>query len=127
MPYHLLANFVLVVHFLFILFMVAGGILALRWRWAPILHLPAIAWGVFVELSGGVCPLTPLENALRSAAGVSGYTGGFLEQYLVPVLDPADLSRSLQVLLAALAVLANTLVYAFVLWRLRRTPGRLAV
>ena len=127
MPYHALANFVLVVHFAFIIFVVAGGFLAVRWRWAPLMHLPSVAWGVFVELSGQVCPLTPLENALRRAAGASDYSGGFLEQYLVPFIYPADLSRSLQVLLAALAVLANTLVYASVFWRRRRTTGRPAV
>ena len=127
MPYHALANFVLILHFVFIIFVVAGGLLTLRWRWAPLIHLPAVVWGVFVELSGGVCPLTPLENALRRAAGVSDYTGGFLEQYLVSVIYPADLSRALQFLLAGLTVLANTLVYAFVLWRRRRIPGRLSV
>ncbi len=127
MPYYVLANFVLVVHFAFIIFVVAGGFLALRWRWAPLMHFPAVAWGVFVELSGRVCPLTPLENAFRCAAGASGYSGGFLEQYLVPLIYPADLSRSLQVLLAALAVVANTLVYAFVFWHRRRATGRLAV
>ncbi len=127
MPYHALANFVLVVHFVFIIFVVAGGFLALRWRWAPLLHLPAVVWGVSVELSGGVCPLTPVENALRRAAGVSEYAGGFLEQYLVPVIYPSNLSRSLQVVLAALAVLSNTLVYAFVFWRRRQAGGRRAV
>ena len=127
MPYHALANFVLVVHFAFIIFVIAGGFLAIRWRWAPFMHLPAVAWGVFVELSGRVCPLTPLENALRRAAGASDYSSGFLEQYLVPVIYPADLSCSLQILLAALTVLANTLVYALVFWRRRRTANRLSV
>ncbi len=127
MPYRALADFVLVVHFVFIIFVVAGGFLSLRWRWAPLLHLPAVVWGVFVELSGGACPLTPLENALRRAAGVSEYAGGFLEQYLVPIIYPSNLSHSLQVVLAALAVLVNVLVYAFVSWRRRRTRGTLAV
>ncbi len=91
-----LADLVLVVHLAFIVFVVVGGVLALRWRWAPLLHLPAAGWGVFVELSGRVCPLTPLENALRHAAGSSGYSGGFIEHWAPragscpAVYDPAS-------------------------------------
>ncbi len=71
MVYHALADLVLVLHLAFIVFVVAGGLLALRWRWAPLVHLPAALWGVFIEVSGGVCPLTPIENALRRAAGIA--------------------------------------------------------
>ena len=111
-----LADLVLVLHLAFIVFVLVGGLLALRWRLAPVVHLPAALWGVWVEVSGGLCPLTPLENALRRTAGASGYSGGFVEQYLVPAIYPATLSHSLQLLLAGIVVLANAVVYR-VVWR----------
>ena len=118
-----LADLVLVVHLAFIVFVVAGGLLALRWRWAPLVHLPAAGWGVWIEVSGGICPLTPLENALRRAAGSSGYPGGFIEHYLVPLVYPASLSRSGQLVLAGLVVVSNGLVYwAVYRRRHRRRP-----
>jgi hypothetical protein len=104
---------------LFIVFVVAGGLLSLRWTWAPLVHLPAALWGVFVEVSGRVCPLTPLENALRRAAGVSGYSGGFVEHYLAPAIYPSALSQPAQLALAALVVLANAVVYS-VVWKRHR-------
>ena len=93
-----------------------------RWWWLPLAHLPAALWGLYIELSGGMCPLTPLENALRRAAGASGYSGGFIEHYVVPVVYPAALSHSLQLVLAGLLVVANLLVYSLVLWRRFRRP-----
>ena len=109
-----LADLVLLAHLTFIVFVVAGGLLALRFRWGPWLHLPAAAWGVSIELSGRVCPLTPLENSLRHAAGEAGYEGGFVEHYLVPVIYPAGLTSEVQLGLAALVVVANLLVYGLV-------------
>jgi hypothetical protein len=120
-----LADLVLLFHLAFIIFVVAGGLLALRWRWAPAIHLPAALWGVFIEVSGGVCPLTPLENALRRAAGTSGYAGGFIEHYVVPLVYPESLSHSVQLVIAGLVLLANGLVYAAVFLR-RRARGTLA-
>lgn len=114
-----LADLVLALHFAFIAFVVAGGLLALRWRWAPLAHLPAAAWGVFVELTGRVCPLTPLENALRRAAGEAGHAGGFVEYWLGAVVYPPALTAPLQLLLAGAVVLVNATVYAGV-WRSRR-------
>jgi hypothetical protein len=125
MVQRILADLVLLLHFAFILFVVAGGLLALRWRWAPLIHLPAAVWGVFIELSGGTCPLTPLENALRRTAGSSGYSGGFVEHYLVPVVYPEYLSSPIQLVLACLVVLSNGLVYLAV-FRRRRAIRRLA-
>ena len=116
------ADLVLVSHLAFIIFAVAGGLLALRWWWLPLAHLPAALWGLYIELSGGMCPLTPLENALRRTAGESGYSGGFIEHYVVPVVYPAALSHSLQLVLAGLLVVANLLVYSLVLWRRFRRP-----
>jgi hypothetical protein len=118
-----LADLVLLVHLAFIAFVVLGGLLALRWRWAPWLHVPAAGWGAWIELSGGLCPLTPLENALRQAAGTEGYAGGFIEHYLLSVLYPAGLTQEFQVVLGGLVVLTNGVVYAWV-WRRRgRTRG----
>ena len=123
---HALADLVLVLHLAFIVFVVAGGLLALRWRWAPLVHLPAALWGVFVEVSGGICPLTPIENALRHAAGVAGYSGGFIEHYLTPTIYPVALTHPVQLLLAGLVVLANVLMYSFVWQRHRSARGTLA-
>src|SRR5690606_28688271 len=79
MMYRLLADTTLVVHFAFVLFVVLGGLLVLRWRWVAWIHLPAVLWGAFVELTGRICPLTPLELWLRNLGGQRGYEGGFIE------------------------------------------------
>ena len=120
MIHRLAADAVLLLHLGFILFVLLGGLLALRWRWAPMLHLPAAAWGVYVELSGGLCPLTPLENRLRIAAGEAGYTGGFIEHYLLALIYPAGLTHEIQHVLAAIVVGVNGLAYAWVWSRRRR-------
>ena len=119
MIYRALADLVLVLHLAFIVFVLAGGLLALCWRWAPVVHLPAALWGVLVQVSGRLCPLTPLENALRGAAGEAGYAGGFIEHYLVPTIYPVALSPQVGLLLASLVVLANALAYSMVWWRYR--------
>lgn len=118
MPYRILADLVLILHFAFIVFVLAGGLFALRWRWAPVVHLPAAFWGAAIAVAGQTCPLTPLENALRRTAGAEGYSGGFIEHYLVAVIYPAGLTYQLQLVVAAVVVLVNVLVYAFV-WRRR--------
>lgn len=118
MLYRVLADLVLILHFAFIVFVLAGGLLALRWRWAPVAHLPAAFWGAGIAVAGQTCPLTPLENALRRAAGAEGYSGGFVEYYLVAVIYPAGLTYHLQLVVAAVVVVVNVLVYAFV-WRRR--------
>jgi hypothetical protein len=122
MIHALLADLVVVVHALFVAFAVAGALAALWWRWAPIVHLPAVGWGVALELGGWICPLTPLENSLRRAAGEAGYSGGFVEHHLIPLLYPAALSPDLQVALGAGLLAVNLLLYAWVARRLRRRP-----
>lgn len=115
-----LADLVVVVHFLFVVFVVAGGLLALRnLRWAWV-HLPLALWGFLVEAAGWICPLTPLEQHLRHLAGLAPYQGGFLAHYLLPVLYPEGLSREVQWVLAAVVVGVNGVVYGWVLWRGRR-------
>jgi hypothetical protein len=119
MLYQSLASLVLLLHLAFIVFVVAGGLLALRWRWAPVVHLPAAAWGAAIEFFGGICPLTPLENALRRAGGDAPYAGDFLDRYLVSIVYPAGLTHGLQLALGGFVVAVNVLVYALVLRRAR--------
>ncbi|CAG9174165.1 hypothetical protein LMG23992_02651 [Cupriavidus laharis] len=111
-----LADLVVVVHFLFIAFVVGGALLLFRWPRVAWVHLPAAAWGVFVEWSGRVCPLTPLENALRRAAGEAGYGGGFVERYLLPVIYPVGLTTEIQIWLGVFVVVVNVVIYA-IWWR----------
>lgn len=115
MAYRLAADFLLLMHLSFILFVVAGGLLCFKrpsWAW---LHLPAVLWGVWVEWAGLTCPLTPLENHFRLLGAGSGYAGGFIEHYLVALLYPDYLSASLQWTLGFLALSINLLVYSMVL------------
>lgn len=119
MFYKLLGDAVAIVHLLFVAFAVMGGLLVLRWRWLPWLHLPALTWGATVEFTGWICPLTPLENRLRMAGGAAGYSGGFVEHYLVPLLYPASLDRGTQLVLG-LGLLAFNAVAYFLVWRRSR-------
>ena len=114
------ADAVLVVHLLFIAFVVLGGLLVLRWHRLAWLHLPAAAWGAIVELLHLQCPLTPLENNLREAAGQAGYEGGFIAHYLIPTIYPAGLTPRIQLGLGVFVLLLNALIYAWVLLRVKR-------
>jgi hypothetical protein len=118
----LLADLLVALHLAFILFTLFGGLLALRWRWAPWVHLPAMAWGAFVEATGRVCPLTPLENALRAAAGEATYQGDFIGRYLVAVVYPEGLTPAAQAVLGILLVVVNAGIYALVWRRRMRRP-----
>ncbi len=119
MPYLVLADVVLAAHLAFVAFVVGGGFLVVRWRRVAWAHVPCALWGAWVELAGWMCPLTPLENALRRRAGQMGYAEGFLEHYLVPVLYPAGLSRGMMVALGIGVLVLNVTVYA---WAWRRHP-----
>lgn len=122
MLYRALGDTVLLIHLLFILFVLAGGLLALRWpKWVWV-HLPAALWGAAIEFMGWICPLTPLENHFRQAAGDAGYAGGFVEHYLLPALYPHALTREIQIAMGAVVVVLNLIVYAAV-WRQRRRTG----
>ncbi len=126
MTYRVLADLTVGVHLLFILYVLGGGLLICRSRWLAIPHLACVGWGVYIELaSDAVCPLTPLENRLLKLAGEAGYSNGFVEHYLLPILYPASLTPEVQWALTGLVVLINTLVYG-VAWnrvRRRRTIG----
>jgi hypothetical protein len=113
----LLADVVVALHALFVVFVVLGGLLVLRWPRAAWAHLPAAAWGVWIEWSGAICPLTHLENRLRRLAGEAGSTAGFVERAVSPVLYPDGLSRNAQITLGAAVLLMNSAIYAVVLLR----------
>ena len=122
MLYRLLANAVVIVHALFIVFIVFGGFVAWRWRWVAVLHVPAAIWGVVIEYRGWICPLTPLENALRVKAGQNGYSGGFIEHYLVPAIYPSGLTPRMQAVLGTLVLVVNVVAYTIFVRRLMRGP-----
>ena len=119
MVYALLADAVVVLHFAFVLAAVAGGLLALRWPFLAWAHLPMLLWAAGVELAGWPCPLAPWEQGLRQAAGEAGYTGGFLDQYLWPLLYPPGLTRTHQVLLGVGLLAFNAGIYGVLLARRR--------
>ena len=114
------ADSVLLLHFSFILFVLLGALLQLRWPRAIWAHLAAVAWGIYIEVSGGICPLTWLENDFRRQAGQTGYADSFVEHYLLPLIYPAGLTRELQWLFAALVLLLNLALYGWLFWRRRR-------
>lgn len=120
MPYALAADLALLLHLGFILFVATGGLLALRWPRLTLAHLPAALWGASIELGGWICPLTPLENSLRRSAGETGYAGGFIEHYLVPLIYPPGLTREMQIGLGIAVLAVNALTYGILIVRHRR-------
>ena len=124
MIYSVLADLVLAGHAAFVVFVMLGGLLVLRWSRVAWVHVPSALWGVWVEVAGKVCPLTPMENELRRAAGESGYPGGFLEHYLTPIIYPHGLTRGIEVGLGVAVLLLNLVVYTVVWQRtLRRAQS----
>jgi hypothetical protein len=119
MPFSLLADAVVLLHFTFVLFVILGGLLILRRAWVAWFHVPAVVWAVLIELRGWICPLTPLEKTLRVRAGEAAYGAGFIEHYILPVLYPAGLTRTSQVAMGVVLLVGNTIIYG---WLLRRTP-----
>jgi hypothetical protein len=123
MLFRFLADATVVLHLLFVAFVVCGGLLVLRWPRVAWAHIPAAAWGAWIEFAGWICPLTPLENWLRAQGGAATYTASFVERYLLPVLYPAWLPRDVQWGLGGLVILVNGIVYA-VIMRSRRNTVR---
>jgi hypothetical protein len=113
----LLADLVVGIHFLFVLFVLLGGLLVLRWPRLAYVHLPAAAWGALIEFAGWICPLTPLEQSLRLKAGEQGYSGSFIEHYVLPLLYPSALTRNIQLLLGCLVLGLNLGIYGYLLYR----------
>lgn len=113
----LAADSLVFLHLLFVLFVLFGGLLVYRWpRWAWV-HVPAFVWGAVIEFRSWVCPLTPLEQRLRALAGEDGYTGGFVEHYILPLIYPEGLTREIQLALGLLVLGVNTLIYGIWFWR----------
>ncbi len=124
----LLADLVVAAHFLFVLFVVLGGLLVLRWPRVAYLHIPAAIWGAAIEFLGWICPLTPLEHWLRRRSGAAGYSGGFIEHYILPLLYPSALTREIQLILGFLVIAVNLGIYGYVARRVipstaRNRPG----
>jgi hypothetical protein len=119
MLFRLSADAVLLVHLAFILFVLLGAAIAARWRWILVVHLPAAAWGFFVELTGRICPLTYLENYFRIKAGQSGYTESFIEHYLLAIIYPEGLTRGIQFTLAGVVVIVNVAIYGWLYYARR--------
>ena len=117
MAFRLLADVTVVVHLAFVVFVLFGGLLVVRKPRVAWLHLPAVAWGAWVEFAGWLCPLTPLENWLRTQGGAAAYTSSFVEHYLLPLLYPASLSRELQWVLGGIVLVVNAVLYLVVLRR----------
>jgi hypothetical protein len=124
MLYRALADLIVLVHFAFVLFVIGGAFLVLRWRRLAWVHVPAAIWGGLIELAGWICPLTPLENRLRALGGLAGYRGGFIDHYVLPVLYPRGLTREIQVSLGVIVVIVNLLAYGWLLYRMRRGGQR---
>ena len=124
MFFRLAADFIVFVHLAYIVFVIFGGFLAFRWRLSILFHLPAVLWGAMIEFSGGICPLTPLEQYWRRMAGDSGYGGGFVDHYLIPVIYPHGLDRPTQLTLGLLVIIVNLVVYGWLVWPWRRSRRR---
>jgi hypothetical protein len=119
-----MADLVVLLHFGFVIFVVCGGVMALWWPRIIWLHVPAVVWGVALEFGGWICPLTPLENRLRRAAGEAGYEGDFVAHYILPVLYPEGLTRHHQLALGGLALALNILVYVLVFATHRKSASK---
>jgi hypothetical protein len=120
----MLADLVLVLHFAFVAFVALGGFLVIKAPNVAWAHVPAALWGAGIELTGGICPLTPLENALRQRAGAAAYQGDFVARYLLPVLYPEGLTRDAQLVLGAAVILGNAVLYAIAVTRHRSRAGK---
>jgi hypothetical protein len=122
--YQMLADLVVLIHFAFIVFVMVGGFLALKWRFIRWLHLPAVLWAAIVEFAGWICPLTPLENAFRAMGGGNAYSSDFVERYLITLIYPDALTRETQIVLGMICVLVNAGIYAYLWRRSGRLSGR---
>ncbi|MGR9087765.1 MAG: DUF2784 domain-containing protein [Gammaproteobacteria bacterium] len=116
----ILADIIVAIHFAFIVFVVLGGLAVFKWRRCIWLHLPAVLWGALIEFAGWICPLTRFENRLRSTSG-GGYSSGFIEHYLIPVIYPSGLTRELQIGLGVSVILFNLILYKAIFNRWRKS------
>ena len=122
MWYKLAADLLVLIHFSFIIFVVLGGLLVLRWAWIAWLHIPCAAWGIWIGISRGVCPLTSIEKNLREAANVANYEGGFIANYIIPVIYPPGFSPGVALLLGTTLAAFTVAIYAIAFYRHTRQP-----
>ncbi len=120
----MMADLIVALHFAFVVFVVLGGLLALRWPRVAWVHVPAVIWGALIEFTGWICPLTPLENQLRRAAGEEGYQRDFIAHYILPALYPVGLTRRDQIVLGGIALAVNVAIYALAFVRHRRSAAK---
>ena len=113
-----LADFVLVVHTLFVIFVIFGGLIVLKWHKVMWVHIPCAIWGALIEFFGWICPLTYLENYLLKIGNGNYYEGGFIQHYLVPIIYPSELTTGIQILLGVIVIVMNLIIYCIV-WRYR--------
>jgi len=118
--YLILAELTILLHFLFVAFVALGGVAIFRWPGLMYTHLLALAWGIYIELSGGICPLTPLENHFRHLAGIQPYEGGFINHYIMPILYPKGLTHNIQLWIAFGLIIFNLLIYSLFIYRQRK-------
>lgn len=121
MTYRLLADAVVLFHASFVVFVVLGGLLVVRWRRVALIHVPAVIWGALIEFAGWICPLTPLENYLRGRAGEAGYSGGFVEHYVLHTLYPGGLTPTIRWTLGLFVIVVNVAAYGYIARARRRT------
>ncbi len=117
MFYQIVADLVVIAHLLFIIFALFGGLLVILRGYLVFFHVPAVIWASLISFKGWLCPLTPLENYLRSAAGTEGYADGFVEHYLIPVIYPVDLTSTIQIIFGIIVVIVNLGIYAFIYYK----------
>jgi hypothetical protein len=122
--YNVFADAIVLAHFLFIAFVVCGGLLVIRWPRMAFVHLPAAVWGAVVEIFGWICPLTPLENNFRLLAGESSYSGDFIARYLIPVIYPENLTTTIQQVLGGLVIAVNIIFYSIAIQKHRHMISR---
>ena len=120
MPYGIFTDIVVLIHLTFVFFAVLGAVLIIWWRWIIWLHLPAFLWAIWIEFTGGICPLTPLENWVRIQAGQGGYEGDFVATYLLPVLYPAGLTCNVQFMLGMMVIVINVAIYGSIVYKRSR-------
>jgi Protein of Unknown function (DUF2784) len=111
-----LADLVLVVHALFIVFVILGGLIVLKWHKALWIHIPSALWGALIEFFGWICPLTYLENYFRVIGKGDSYESSFIQHYLLPVIYPPGLTTDIQILLGSIVIIINIIIYSIV-WR----------
>ena len=118
------ADLLVVLHFAFIVFVVLGGLLVLKWRNVAILHIPCVIWGALIEFSGWICPLTPVERYLREVSGGEAYSGGFIDHYIMPLVYPTGLTREMQISLGIIILISNLGIYGLVIFRRTKRKER---